>query len=57
MGSGELTHDKPTKKGVRGSNTSELHDGGIVDDSGNSNPSGMGGFQLAVTEDSSYPSE
>jgi len=57
MGSGELTHDKPTKKGVRSSNTSELHDGGIVDDSGNSNPSGTGGFQLAVTEDSSYPSE
>ena len=39
MGSGELTHDKPIKMGVRWSKTSGLYDGGTVDEGGTANPS------------------
>jgi len=46
MGSGELTPDKPIKKGVRWSKTSRLYDGGTVDEAGTSNPSGMRGCQV-----------
>jgi len=47
-GSGELTPDKPIKKGERWNKTSGLegHDGGTVDEAGTSNPSGMRGCQL-----------
>jgi len=44
-GSGELTPDKPIKKGVRWSKTSGLYDGGTVNEAGTSNPSGMRGCQ------------
>ena len=46
MGSGELMPDKPIKMGVRWSKTSGLYDGGAVDESGTSNPSGVRGCQL-----------
>jgi len=49
MGSGELTPDKPIKMGVRWSKTSGLYDGGAVDESGTSNPSGMRGCQHIIT--------
>jgi len=50
-GSGELTPDKPIKKGERRNKTSGLegHDGGTVDEAGTSNPSGMRGCQSAGT--------
>jgi len=45
-GSGELTPDKPIKKGERWNKTSGLKDdGGTVDEAGTSNPSGMRGCQ------------
>ena len=44
-GSGELTPDKPIKKGVRWSKTSGLYDGGTVNEAGTSNPPGMRGCQ------------
>jgi len=47
MGSGELTPDKPIKKGERWNKTSGLEDdGGTVDEAGTSNPSGMRGCQF-----------
>ena len=44
-GSGELTPDKPIKRGERRNKTSgpEGHDAGTVDEAGTSNPSGMRG--------------
>ena len=47
-GSGELTPDKPIKKGERRNKTSGLegHDGGTVDEAGTSNPSGIRGCQF-----------
>jgi hypothetical protein len=37
-GSGELTPDKPYKKDMRWDKISGLHDGGTVDEAGNSDP-------------------
>jgi hypothetical protein len=44
-GSGELTPDKSHKSGVRWSRTSGLHDGGTVDEAGNSDLLGRRGCQ------------
>ena len=49
-GSGELTPDKPIKRGERWNKTSGLEDdGGTVDEAGTSNPSGMRRCQSAGT--------